>query len=204
MPVMLDKYGLMLALAMGLLIAVFGGLSYLALILIFLFSAVVATKYENRRKREMGIYEHERSWENVLSNGLLPTILAVGSPFLGSIPYIATLAAVSADKFASELGVLSGNPIYLGSFASVRAGKSGAVSVVGFVASLLGAALIATISIFIFGINPTQALIITLIGFAGSVIDSVVGIFEEMGIGTKGTTNFICSLSGAVLGYYLL
>lgn len=204
MPVMLDKEGLILALLMGVLIGSIGGVNYLLLILIFLFSAVAVTKYKNQVKREMGIYEHERSWENVLSNGLLPTILAAASFFLGPMPYLGALAAISADKFASELGVLSGNPLYLGSFTRVRAGKSGAVSMVGFVASLLGATVIAVPAVFIFNINPTQALFITIIGLLGSIIDSLVGILEEMGIGSKGTTNFICSLSGALLCYYFV
>ena len=54
----------------------------------------------------MGLYEHERGWENVLSNGLLPSILAIGSPYLGPFPFIASIAAVTADKFGSEIGVL--------------------------------------------------------------------------------------------------
>lgn len=205
MAVMLDKSGLLLALSMGVIIAFFGGLEYLAIMLVFLFSAVAVTKYENQKKKEMGIYEHERSWENVFSNGLLPTLLAVFSSLIGSpFPYLAAVAAVNADKFASEIGVLSGNPVYLGSFMQVRAGKSGAVSILGFVASLVGGTVIGFAALFIFNSSPEEALFIGIAGFIGSIIDSVFGIFEEMGIGTKGTTNFICSLAGAVIGYYFI
>ena len=204
MSMMLDKKGLLLALIMGITVYFFGGWRYLAIMLVFLLFAVSATKYENKKKKEMGIYEHERSWENVFSNGFLPTLLAAGSGVIGPLPYIASVAAVTADKFASELGVLSDNPISLETFKPVKPGKSGAVSLLGFLVSLAGGTVIGTSAIFIFHINPTSALLIGLAGLAGSVVDSIFGILEERGIGTKGTTNFFCSLTGALIGYYLL
>jgi len=204
MPVMLDKQGLLLALLMGILVYHFGGWQYLVIMLTFLFAAVAATKYENKKKREMGIYEHERGWENVLSNGLLPTALAILSNSFGPMPYIASIAAVTADKFGSELGVLSDKPISLENLKPVRPGKSGAISILGLVVSLAGATLIGSAAIFAFNINPTQALFIGIAGFIGSFVDSIVGVLEERGIGTKGTTNFICSLTGALIGYYFI
>ena len=59
-------------------------------------------------------------------------------------------------------------------------------------------------AIFIFGLNPTQGLLIGLAGLAGSIVDTMFGVFEEQGFGTKGTTNFICSLAGAALGYFFI
>jgi uncharacterized membrane protein len=53
------------------------------------------------------------------------------------------------------------------------------------------------------GVNPSLGLLIGLAGFAGSLADSLFGVFEEHGYGTKGTTNFICSLVGAIIGYFL-
>lgn len=204
MPTMLDRQGVILALLMGSTVYIFGGVAYLALMLVFLFAAVSATKYEGRKKREMGIYEHERGWENVLSNGLLPSLLAVFSGTLGPMPYLASVAAVTADKFGSELGVLSDNPVSLGNFRQVKAGKSGAISIFGLVASLFGGTLIGAAAIFVFNINPTNALLIGLAGFAGSFVDSIFGVIEDRGIGTKGTTNFVCSLTGALAGYYFI
>jgi uncharacterized membrane protein len=45
---------------------------------------------------------------------------------------------------------------------------------------------------------------VTLAGLGGSIADTFFGVFEERGIGTKGTTNFLCSLVGALLGYYMI
>jgi len=203
MVAMLDKPGLTLAILFGAVVFIFGGAPYLAMMLFFLMLAIFVTKYGYYEKKDMGIYEHDRSWENVLSNGLVPAICAGLSIYVGPLPYIASIAAVTSDKFASELGVLSGEPISLDGFKRVKAGTSGAVSTLGFIMSLLGAALIGIGAIFLFGITPTAALIITFAGFAGSIVDTLFGVLEERGIGTKGTTNIICSVVGAIIGFYI-
>ena len=201
----LDKGGVLLAVLLGAVLLVFGGWAYLALMLAFLVLAVMVTQYEYEIKHDLGLYEHERGWENVLSNGLLPAILAVLSPLTGPMPFIASVAAVTADKFASEIGVLAAdNPISLLTLKPVKPGTSGAVSGIGTVASLGGSTVLGVCAMFAFGINPTQALLISLAGFAGCIADSLFGVLEEHGIGTKGTTNFICSLVGAILAFVFI
>lgn len=200
----LDKWGIILAVLMGTLIYILGGMDYLVLMLSFLVLGVIATKYEHYVKRDMGIYEHERGWENVLSNGLMPTLFAMASCFIGPVPFIASLAATTSDTFASEIGVLGkGKPISLDGMNEVKPGTSGAISIMGTIASLLGATLIGVIAIFLFSINPLTALLVGIAGFIGSFVDTILGIFEEKGIGTKGTTNFICSMVGGLLGYLI-
>ena len=102
----LDKGGVLLAVFFGAILFLYGGPEYLLLMLVFLVFAVVVTKYEYTIKRDLGLYEHERGCENVLSNGLLPVILALLSPIVGYMPFVACIAAVTADKFGSEIGVL--------------------------------------------------------------------------------------------------
>jgi len=199
----LDKEGIILAFAMGIIISYFGGWQYLILMLCFFALAIAVTGYEHGIKREMGIYEHERGWENVLSNGFLPTILAFLSPSIGPLPFIACVAAVTADKFGSEVGVLGGNPISLADLKPAKPGTSGAMTMMGTVASLAGATAIGLIAMYLFEINATVALIIGLAGLLGSIVDSAFGVFEERGLGTKGTTNFICSLVGAIIGFLI-
>lgn len=201
----LDKKGLILALFFGAILFFTGGPEYLTIMLLFFFLAILVTKYEYELKRDMGLYEHERGWENVLSNGLLPAFLAVTSPFTGIMPFIASVAAITADKFGSELGILDQNkPVSVFTFTHVKPGTSGAASRMGTVASLAGACTIGFFAMFVFGITATDALLLGLAGFAGSVADTAFGVLEERGIGTKGTTNFICSLVGALIGYYLI
>ncbi|MEW6721778.1 MAG: DUF92 domain-containing protein [Candidatus Micrarchaeota archaeon] len=201
----LDTKGVALAVFFGAVLYFYGGPGYLALMLVFFVLAVVVTKYEYEVKKEMGLYEHERGWENVLSNGLLPAALTVASPLIGPMPFIASLAAVTADKFGSEIGVLDpGDPRSIFGFAPVKPGTSGGISVMGTVGSFAGSAAIAAAAMAVFGINPAQGLVVAVAGLAGSVADTMFGVLEERGIGTKGTTNFICSLVGALIGYYLI
>lgn len=205
MVAMLDKPGLILTFLLAILIFFTGGLPFLALMFSFLVLSVLATRFGYYEKKEMGIYEHDRSWENVLSNGLVPTIISVAGFFLGwgPLPYICSVAAVTSDKFASELGVLGGDPISLAGFKKVKPGTSGAVSPTGTIMSLVGAAGIGICAIFLFGLTPTAALLVTFAGFAGSIADTLFGVFEEKGLGTKGTTNVLCSISGGALGFMI-
>jgi len=202
---LLDFAGLALAAVMGLIIAVFGQVSFLFLMLIFLVFSVVVTKLGYEQKRDMGLYEHERSWENVLANGLVPTICAVLSPQIGWGPYVGSIAAIMADKFASELGVLGGEPTYLLTMKKVKRGTNGAVTPFGLLMSFDGGLVIGLSAMFLFpNVGLWKVVAIAAIGFVGSAIDSVVGVLEERGIGTKATTNAICALFGAIAGMALL
>lgn len=202
---LLDWAGLALALAMGIIIAVFGQPSFLILMLSFLVLAVMVTRFGHERKRDMGLYEHERSWENVLANGLIPTICAVFNPVLGYGAYVGAIAAITADKFASEMGVLGGEPISLLNLKKTKAGRNGAITFFGTLMSLDGALLIGLVAFFtIPGIDLWKVVAIGLVGFGGSMADSIVGVLEERGIGNKATTNAICSLFGAVCGFAFL
>ncbi|MDO8554261.1 MAG: DUF92 domain-containing protein [Candidatus Micrarchaeota archaeon] len=199
---MLDKQGIAIAVMMAVAIVYFSNANYLLLILVFYALALMVTKYEYKRKKDQGIYEHERSWENVLSNGLVPTMLAVASPYIGSGAFIGAVSAITADKFASELGVFDKTPLSLENLKPVKPGTSGAVSVLGFVVSLMGGCFIGVATMFIFNKTANEAIIIAVIGLAGSVVDSLFGVLEEKGFGTKGTTNMICSITGGLLGYF--
>ena len=201
---LLDWAGLVLAVAMGVVVALFGT-DFLFLLLVFLALSVIATRYGHEQKREVGLYEHERSWENVLANGFVPMLCAVLSPQIGWGPYVGSLAAITADKFASELGVLGGEPIYLLNFKKVKRGTNGAVTPFGLLMSFDGALLIGiAVYLFIPGITLWKIVAIGFVGFGGSMADSIVGVLEERGIGNKATTNAICSIFGAVAGFAFL
>ena len=202
---LLDWAGLLLAAAMGLIVAVSSPPPFLLLLLVFLVLSVMVTRFGHDKKRDLGLYEHERSWENVLANGVVPTICAVLSPYVGWGPYVGSLAAITADKFASELGVLGGDPVSLLNLKKVKRGTNGAITAFGTLMSLDGAILIGIVAfISLPGVDLWKVVGIGLVGFAGSMADSVVGVLEERGIGNKATTNAICSQFGAVCGYAFL
>lgn len=205
-PTMLDKLGLILALAMGAVVLIFGSVEFFVIFLVFLAGSVIATKYGYAQKRELGIYEHERSWENVLANGIVPLIAAVASPWIGWGAYLGSVAAIMSDKFASELGVLGPAPRSLLTFKEGKRGESGCVSPLGTLVSFSGAMIIGISAHILMPqtIDAWQMVYIGLVGFAGSFADSLAGVLEERGIGTKATTNAICAIVGAVLGWALI
>lgn len=207
---LLDMAGTLLALAFGLIVLlygffVYGSIAFFILFLAFFIVSVAVTKYGYLEKRELGIYEHERSWENVLANGIVPALACLASGFIGPGAYIGGVAAITADKFASEMGVLGGEPIDVFTREKVKKGKSGAVSAFGTIMSFDGALLMGIVSFFVFpGFTLQKVLLVGLIGFLGSAADTLAGVLEERGIGTKATTNLICAVVGTVLGMLLL
>ncbi|MFM7310962.1 MAG: DUF92 domain-containing protein [Flavobacteriales bacterium] len=136
---------------------------------------------------------------------------------------LGAIAAANADTWASEIGVLSrSKPKYLLSRQVVDAGLSGGVTALGIFASIAGSACIAAIY-FLFSHNLTLTLIIWMAGFIGSIMDSLLGELiqvkyktqsglvteiQQQGATFKGmpyvnndTVNFICSLTGALMGF---
>jgi len=201
---LLDVWGILASLAVGVAIYYFGGTfaaEYLVLMFIFLLSGTIVTMLGKEKKEGMGIYEYGRSWQNVLSNGLVPVAtVALNMPHA----YFGTIASITADKFSSEIGSLGGTPVFLGNLKPVKKGTSGAVTLMGTVAGFIGAEIIAVSVYFLFpGIRMRHALALPFIGLIGSFADSVAGVFETHGIGNKATSNIAGSLCGAILGELL-
>ncbi len=208
----LDKKGVISAVVLAILLVVFGkayGLFFLALLFVFLVLSAIVTNVGKRKKRRMGLYEKARGWRNVLANGLVPLFIAIAFFFAGSnsyvlaLGYVASIAAITADKFASEIGVLDGMPIMLLTMKRVERGVSGGVTLLGLGASALASFIISFGSFFI---SPSLLAfaIVFVSGFLGNIIDSVLGYYEEKGIGNKYTTNTACALSGFVFALLFL
>ncbi|MCX8166427.1 MAG: DUF92 domain-containing protein [Candidatus Micrarchaeota archaeon] len=206
---LLDEKALVATIITGLALIYYGylhglGLNYLLVTLAFLVFSVIVTKIGKEEKKAMGLYEHMRGFENVVANGIVPIIclvLGYKNGFVGSI------AGITADKFASELGVFGEDPVYLGSFKRVKKGTNGAVSLYGLIMSFLGGLLIGFVWVFLTGqgaYDPKLILIIGITGFFGSMGDSLAGILEEKGIGNKYTSNIIGAIFGAVFGELLM
>ena len=214
----LDFGGVISALLLGAALVVTGvlgglGLFFLIVILYFLLLSAIVTRAGKGRKVRMGLYERSRGWRNVAANGMIPLIISIiymanNSYFFAPqvallIAYVASVAAITADKFASEIGVLDGDPHMLLTMKKVKKGISGAVSSIGLLASLVGAFLV-SLSVFQLP-NFTYLLVIaTVAGFFGNLADSVVGYLEEQGIGNKYTSNMVCAIVGAVIAFVIL
>ena len=121
----------------------------------------------------------------------------------GLYSFVASVAAITADKFASEFGVLMASPVDIITQKKVRKGTSGGVSASGTVVGALAAFLIG-LSVFAIGAPVAVFAVIVLSGIVGNAVDSLLGHFEEKKIGNKYTSNLLCSASAALLCFAIL
>jgi uncharacterized protein (TIGR00297 family) len=184
----LNRSGAYAATLVGTVIFGFGGLEWAILLLIFFASSSALSRAFKKRKQ--GLDEkfskgHERDAGQVFGNGGLAALFAGLHTFYPEsiIPWIgfaASLAAVNADTWATELGILNPTPprMLTNLRKRVEKGTSGGVSFFGTIASLLGAAAIALPAALL---SPTGTLttahwlLITVAGLAGSLFDSFLG-----------------------------
>ena len=184
----LNRSGAIAAILVGTVIFGIGGLPWAILLLTFFITSSGLSRAFKKRKR--GLDEkfskgHERDAGQVLGNGGLATLFAALHAFYpeSSLPWVgfaASLAAVNADTWATELGVLNPAPPRLITDITrrVEKGTSGGVSLVGTLASLLGAAVIAVPAVLLpppGTLTTAHFLVITFAGLAGSLFDSLLG-----------------------------
>ena len=185
----LDKSGAIAAVLVGTIIFGVGGWQWAILLLTFFITSSGLSRAFKKRKQ--GLDEkyskgHERDAWQVFGNGGVATLFALLHgvvpealwPWLG---FAAALAAVNADTWATELGVLNpGSPRMITNLRKVvEKGTSGGVSLVGTLAALAGSALVATFAVLFpsTGLTLTTGhwLLITASGLAGSLFDSLLG-----------------------------
>lgn len=214
----LNKDGILVACIMGLLILLFGsdnGFFFLAVILWFLVLSAIVTEIGRRKKETMRVYERTRGWKNVVANGIVPlfvTILyyfnlssGVVSGSILVVSYVASVAAITSDKFASEIGVLNGKPTMLVNRKRVKQGTSGGITLLGSLAGILGSLLVGgALFASTTSILYLYLAIVVFGAFVGNLADSILGYYEEKGIGNKFTSNIVCALVGWLVSLILL
>ena len=216
----LNESGTWAAAALGLGVAIGGHWSWLVILLSFLCAGFVATRWRYDEKREQGFHEGdegERGWTNVVANGGIPLVVSILAITSGEwetlFPVFAASVAVAAsDTFASEFGTLDKRVYMITTMKKCEPGVNGGFSPTGQLAALLGAlmiALVATALGFVVDANALDnslefILSVTLIGFIGCQIDSLLGaLLENRGYIGKGTVNTLAIASGALIACYL-
>ncbi|MBI3161097.1 MAG: DUF92 domain-containing protein [Chloroflexi bacterium] len=180
----LNKSGAIAATFTGTVIFGIGGWEWaIVLLTFFIASSALGRAF---KKRKQGLDEkcskgHERDAGQVFGNGGIATVFAALYfffpnelwPWLG---FSASLAAVNADTWATELGVLNPNPprMITDLRKVVEKGTSGGISLIGTIASLAGSALIAFLASLLTD-NWSLFLPVTFSGLAGSLFDSLLG-----------------------------
>lgn len=184
----LNKGGAFAATIVGTVIFGIGGWQWAVLLLTFFITSSGLSRAFKKRKVDLDekfSKGHERDAGQVLGNGGLATYFVVLHAFYPEsiIPWMgfaASLAAVNADTWATELGVLNPAPprMITNLTKRVEKGTSGGVSLLGTIASLLGSALIALLAVLLSPtgtLTATHWLLITAAGLAGSLFDSFLG-----------------------------
>jgi len=180
----LNISGAIAASVVGTIVFGFGGLSWAILLMIFFITSSGLSRMFKKRKQ--GLDEkfskgHERDAGQVFGNGGLATAFVLlhalyPESTIGWVGFAAALAAVNADTWATELGVLNPTPprMITDLRKRVEKGTSGGVSLFGTFASLFGAAVIA-LPAALFTADWSLFLLITFSGLAGSLFDSLLG-----------------------------
>jgi uncharacterized protein (TIGR00297 family) len=184
----LNKSGAFAATIVGTVIFGVGGWQWAILLLAFFITSSGLSRAFKTHKA--GLNEkfskgHARDAGQVFGNGGLATLCAALHAFypeslLPWIGFAASLAAVNADTWATELGVLNPTPprMITDWGKRVEKGTSGGISLFGTLASLAGSAVIALPAVLfspVEALNTNYFLLITIAGLAGSLFDSFLG-----------------------------
>ena len=182
----LSKSGACGAFLEGTIIFGLGGWKWAVLLMAFFVSSTILTRLFGKKKASLNEKFEKggtRDIGQVLANGAIASIFAGLHFFFPSaawtwVAFAASLAAVNADTWATELGVLSPSlPHLITSWEPVERGSSGAVSLYGTLAAAGGATLIALLGAVLglagrFWVNLE---IILIAGLFGSLFDSFLG-----------------------------
>ncbi|RPI24086.1 MAG: DUF92 domain-containing protein [Chloroflexota bacterium] len=182
----LSKSGAFAAALTGGLIFGIGGIPWALLLLTFFVSSSALSHAFARRKAALSekfSKGSRRDWAQVFANGGLGAFIALVYALKPEqawlwVAFAGAMAAVNADTWATELGVLSQSPPRLVTTGRVvERGTSGGVTLFGNLAALSGAALVGLIAAAFTGSGRFFLLwgIVILAGLAGSFLDSVLG-----------------------------
>lgn len=182
-----DFTGFLAGLVVGWSIYIFGDWRWFIIVLTFHLVAGFFTKYKYKQKREKGVAEEKggaRAWRNIIANGGVAALFAFAEG-LTSLEYffagfLGAVSTATADTLATEIGLLySGEPRLITDLNKrVPPGTSGGVSLLGEIATILGAGLIGLVA---WTLNPqtwslpTILIIALTSGFLGCTLDSLVG-----------------------------
>jgi len=186
----LSKSGVVGAMLVGTAIFGFGGWVWGLLLITFFVLSSLLSRYQQAAKRglaEKSAKGHQRDLGQALANGGAGALIALASLFYPApvmlAAFVGAMAAVNADTWATELGLLSRRPPRLvTTWEVVEPGTSGGVSAVGTLASLAGALTIGVATIGLLMID----------GLLGGSVNDLVGV--------RGVPGGVLLIPSAVLG----
>lgn len=199
----LTKSGALAATVVGALVFWAGELAWATLLLAFFVSGSALTRW--RRRREEGGSAANRAGRDasqVLANGGVAAMAAVmrlvagpdgaaAGTWVWDAVVAGSLAAMTADTWATEVGLLSGaRPVLLVGWRPVEPGRSGAISAPGTLAGLAGAAALAGLSRAVLGSTALAA---------GALAGGLIGLLADSLLGAALQGRWRCARCGRVV-----
>lgn len=182
----LSTSGMIAAILTGTIIFGLGGLPWAALMLTFFISSSLLSRLFAKRKQALAEKFDKgakRDWGQVFANGAVGAFLAVVALLVPGenwpwLAYAGAMAAVNADTWATELGVLSrSQPRLITNGQPVPVGTSGGITLLGTLSTLAGGAFVALAGWAFQAASHSFGFIaaVSLGGLAGSLLDSLLG-----------------------------
>ncbi len=225
----LDLRGTALAASIGLLIGLGAGWEFVLLLLVFLITSFVVTRYGYAAKEAAGVAEGrrgERGWRSVLANGIVPTLVALlvvpelpglGLPVASAL-FVTAIAAAAADTTASELGVLARDPVLITRpRLRVEPGTNGGISTPGQVYALTASLYTVVVGVVLFMVVPGSGTATwwndhwwfvpfpLIMGFLSCQLDSVLGAtLEQWGYLGKNGVNLVAISTTTIVTFLVL
>ena len=197
----LNRSGAWAAAFSGGLIFSLGGFPWAVLLLTFFISSSALSRAFSQRKADLSEKFSKggrRDWGQVLANGGFGALLAVAHAMHPEavwpwIAFVGAMAAVNADTWATEIGVLSqAAPRLITTGKVVERGASGGVSLLGSLAALSGAGLIAIIAALVLPQGTWLRDYFWVLPLAG-VLGGVSGAFFDSTLGATVQVIYYCS-----------
>lgn len=185
---LLSKSGSVAAFIIGLAIGLGIGIAGLLILGFFFASSSFWSKYKSKDKVKVEDRLEKgsrRDWQQVTANGGAAALASLFFLFFPDpiwlIGFSISIASSNSDTWASEIGSLSKKPpLLIRTLTRTETGTSGAVSLPGTLAAIGGAGVIAFLAFYLLHLSFTEALIIFTFGFAGNVIDTILGAFFQV------------------------
>lgn len=204
--------GMLSGVLLGLLVIVFGGFGWFAVLISFFGIGALSTKFKYDEKQRRGVAEENegaRGTSNVLGNATVALVCVIGFAASRSLPvdgalfqfaFAGSMAAALSDTLSSEIGGLYDDPRLITTFEPVSPGTDGGVTWQGGLFGLLGAAVVGSVALALLpGVSPLGAAVVTIGGFLGMTADSVLGATVEGPKFGNEAVNFAATLVGAVV-----
>ena len=186
-----------------------GGLESLVALFLFFLLGSYASSWKKDIKTQYKIIQEnhgERGISNVIANGGIAGLLSILALVLKDhqstivLMIIASIATACSDTLSSELGNIYGKKYFnITNLKRSKRGLDGVISITGLWFGFMGSFAIA-LGTFVFNHDMKKLLIVTVSGFMGNLVDSVLGgTLQQKGYINNHQVNFLATFSGALI-----